>query len=153
MSCHLRPLAGSKFASTHHQTCSCITFSPNGQQLASGSHDTSVKVWDLAQRKCVQTYKLHTNNVNTVLFSPDGRWLLSGGEDGLCLLMDLNKAEIIKSWKHDGLYLLFNRNGVIPRLSLSCYPLLLSSPRERHCSSPLRPCAGHRLVRPGGSPL
>jgi WD40 repeat protein len=41
----------------------------------------TIKLWDLALHKNVQTLKGHTAKVLSVAFSPDGRLLASGGYD------------------------------------------------------------------------
>lgn len=40
----------------------------NSYQIATGSEDNSVKIWDLRQRKCEYTIPAHTNLVSTVKF-------------------------------------------------------------------------------------
>lgn len=39
---------------------SSVVYSPDGQQLASGSHDGTVKVWNAATRACVQMLAGHS---------------------------------------------------------------------------------------------
>ena len=38
----------------HSDAVSCVSFSENGYLLASGSHDGTVRVWDLRKLKCVR---------------------------------------------------------------------------------------------------
>ncbi|OHW95573.1 nwd1 protein [Colletotrichum incanum] len=55
-----------------------VAFSADGQQLASGSGDHTVKLWDIATGVCIQTLKGHSNWVRSVAFSADGQQLASG---------------------------------------------------------------------------
>jgi tetratricopeptide (TPR) repeat protein len=68
-----------------------VTFSPDGQRLASGSFDSTVKIWDSATGKELVTLKGHAA-VNSVAFSPDGQCLACNGEDGSIDLRETNVA-------------------------------------------------------------
>ena len=58
-----------------------VTFSPDGQTLASGSSDHTIKLWNLATSKVLRTFTGHTEPVISVAFSPDGQFLASGSRD------------------------------------------------------------------------
>ncbi|MEH2379823.1 MAG: hypothetical protein V7K27_13215 [Nostoc sp.] len=57
-----------------------VTFSPDGQLLASGSRDKTVKLWR-PDGTLLQTLKGHTDAVTCVSFSPDGQTLASASLD------------------------------------------------------------------------
>lgn len=52
--------------------------------VASGSNDTTVRLWDTRKSKSSETekYRGHIANVNSVKFSPDGAWIASAGTEG-----------------------------------------------------------------------
>ena len=58
-----------------------VAFSPDGQYLATGSKDQSVKVWRMSNGTLVSSRSDHTQQVNAVAFSPDGQWLASASND------------------------------------------------------------------------
>lgn len=59
-----------------------LDFHPYGDYLVSGSHDTSVRLWDIRNNECIKKYRGHIANVNSVKFSPDGSWIASAGTEG-----------------------------------------------------------------------
>jgi len=56
-----------------------VSFSPDGQLLASGSKDESIKLWNVQSGACVRTLADHTDCTFSVSFSPDGQLLASVG--------------------------------------------------------------------------
>jgi hypothetical protein len=70
-----------------------VAFSPDGNQLASASYDTSIILWDVnnpttpSQLTALST---HSNSVFSVAFSPDGTRLASGSADTSIILLDVS---------------------------------------------------------------
>ena len=50
-----------------------VAFAPDGKQLASGSGDKTIKLWDVATGSLQRTLEGHSDSVWSVAFSPDGR--------------------------------------------------------------------------------
>ena len=49
-----------------------LKFSPDGQTLASGSADETVRLWDVPTRRSTRVFRGHHQQVRRVCFSPDG---------------------------------------------------------------------------------
>jgi len=70
----------------HRDAASCIAVGDGGAYVVSGSHDGSVRVWSLGERKMVQDLPdIHLRNndesVNAVAMSSGGSMLATGGGD------------------------------------------------------------------------
>jgi WD40 repeat protein len=65
----------------HTSRVECLTYSPDGRRLATGSNDRTIKLWDTTTGEEVFTLRGHTAGVLCVAFSPDGRRIASGGWD------------------------------------------------------------------------
>ncbi|PVV05049.1 hypothetical protein BB560_000424 [Smittium megazygosporum] len=74
--------------SGHTEAVLSVSFSPDGSQLASGSGDTTVRLWDLSTETPQFTCKGHTNWVLYTSWSPNGKILASGGMDNTVRLWD-----------------------------------------------------------------
>ena len=67
-------------------TITTAQFSPDGQTIATGSLDRTIRLSNVKTGKHLKTLIGHTSAVNSVAFSPDGKTLASGSSDGTILL-------------------------------------------------------------------
>jgi WD40 repeat protein len=58
-----------------------VTFSFDGKQIASGSDDKTVRLWDAVTGALLQTLEGHSSSFSSVAFSPDGKQVVSGSYD------------------------------------------------------------------------
>ncbi|XP_006412402.2 notchless protein homolog [Eutrema salsugineum] len=106
----------------HQGAILCVSFSPDGKQLASGSGDTSVRLWDLNTQTPMFTCRGHMHWVQAVAWSPDGKHLVSGDFAGkIC-------CWIPKTGKLDGIPLRGHRQWIT---SISWEPVHLNYPCRR----------------------
>ncbi|MFN7761566.1 MAG: WD40 repeat domain-containing protein [Pseudanabaena sp.] len=70
-----------------------VAFSPDGNTIATGSWDKTVKLWNL-EGKEIQTLKGHSSGVTSVAFSPDGKTIATGSVDNTVKLWNLEGKEI-----------------------------------------------------------
>jgi len=79
----------------HSWLVESVAFSPDGAILASGSADTSIKLWDVAAGRELRTLTGHRAPVGTVVYSPDGKILASGSADGTIKLWDVDTGRLL----------------------------------------------------------
>ena len=75
--------------SGHQHWVSSVSFSPNGEYLATGSYDRTARLWDLKGNQ-VAEFSGHQSLVTSVSFSPNGQYLATGSGDRTARLWDLN---------------------------------------------------------------
>ncbi|BCL37395.1 hypothetical protein NSMS1_38420 [Nostoc sp. MS1] len=81
----------------HSKYVSSVAFSPDGQTLASGSGDETIKIWNVSTGRLLQTLTGHSKYVSSVAFSPDGQTLASGSQDKTIKLWNLTTGKLLQS--------------------------------------------------------
>ncbi|KAI1353157.1 vegetative incompatibility protein HET-E-1 [Xylaria sp. FL0043] len=83
----------------HADSVLSVGFSPNGRIVASGSADTTVRLWSAATGEILQTLRGHTSSVFAITFSPDGTIVASGSTNGTALLWSATTGERLQTLK------------------------------------------------------
>ncbi|KAF9968437.1 hypothetical protein BGZ70_003833 [Mortierella alpina] len=78
--------------SGHSEGVENVTYSPSGQQIASGSVDKTVRIWDVESGECSSVLNGHTDSIFTVAYSSDGHRLASCSDDGTLKIWDVVSA-------------------------------------------------------------
>ncbi|BCW99929.1 MAG: hypothetical protein KatS3mg024_2756 [Armatimonadota bacterium] len=83
-------------AGGHTNGISCVAYSPDGQTLASGSWDGTIKVWRVADGLLIRTLTGPSHSVFSIAFSPDGQILASGNWDGTINIWRIAEGALIR---------------------------------------------------------
>jgi WD40 repeat protein len=81
----------------HSSRIWAIAFSPNGQILASGSADHTIRLWSAHNGTCLTVLQGHTSGVTSVSFSPNGQILASASEDSSIKLWNVGHRTQLKT--------------------------------------------------------
>ncbi len=98
----------------HSHHVRCLSFTPDGQILATGSDDMHIKLWETRTFRELATLRGHRNDVKCLAFSPDGRILASGGQDRFVRIWDMaTKQELFSLAGHTDIirHLAFTPDG------------------------------------------
>ncbi len=76
-----------------------VCISSDGEILASGGKDKTIKLWNIESGENINTLKGHTDIVRSVKFSPDGKILASGGYDNNIILWKVSTGKEKKNSK------------------------------------------------------
>jgi len=80
----------------HTGMVSSVSWSSDGQHLASGGHDGHLKLWDISTNVCVQSVAAHTGKVCSVAWH-NADLLASVGEDTMLKIWDFTEGVLSAS--------------------------------------------------------
>uniref|UniRef100_A0A6P7HF49 Periodic tryptophan protein 2 homolog n=1 Tax=Diabrotica virgifera virgifera TaxID=50390 RepID=A0A6P7HF49_DIAVI len=73
----------------HSNNMSCVTYSTDGQLLATGGEDGKIKLWNIHSGFCFVTFSEHSNAVTCVAFSGNKKFLVSSSLDSTVRAFDI----------------------------------------------------------------
>jgi len=96
-----------------------ISPSPDGETLALGSYDNTIKIWDLTTKQQIKTLHGHTGPVSDIAFSADGQTLASTSTDGSIKLWNTSNWQLISTLGGPSFFVEFLSNSTNILMSLS----------------------------------
>jgi WD40 repeat protein len=98
----------------HSHRVLSVAFTSDGNTLASGSYDSTVRLWDVGTGAERRVLKGHSQSVWSVAFTSDGNTLASGSEDSTVRLWDVGtgaERRVLKGHSQRVLSVAFTSDG------------------------------------------
>jgi hypothetical protein len=73
-----------------------VALSAAGRHALSGSEDETLRLWDVADSRCLRTLEGHRAGVTCVALSVNGRHAISGSRDGTLRLWDVSEGRCLR---------------------------------------------------------
>jgi len=147
-------LTGSQTAvlSGHTEYVISVAFSSDGTLLVSGSHDKTIKLWDVQTGGVVKTFHGHTNTVLSVSISVDNTTIASGSADNTICLWNIGTGEcqVIKEYNNEVTTVSFSPTDPQLLLSASKHGTVQKWGIDGHQIGPLIP-GSHVAFSPDGT--
>jgi U4/U6 small nuclear ribonucleoprotein PRP4 len=86
-------------AGGHVKKMISLKFMPNSYQIATGSDDNTVKIWDLRKKACIYTVPAHTKLVSDIKFEEEyeGRVMLTTSYDNKCKIWSTGDWVLVRT--------------------------------------------------------
>lgn len=81
----------------HSRGVRCLTYSPDGRFLLTGSADKTAKIWEASADRLLHTLIGHTDYVSSVGISPNGKTAATGSSDGTVKLWDMETGNVLQT--------------------------------------------------------
>lgn len=98
----------------HTEPVNDLAFDPDGTLLASASDDTSMRLWDVAEREQVDEIYPHVSFVRDVAFSPAGDLLATASWDRNTVLYDMTGDDPVEQGRLTGFEHIIERVAFSP---------------------------------------
>ncbi|HYG38582.1 MAG TPA: WD40 repeat domain-containing protein [Cytophagales bacterium] len=104
----------------HNNAIKSISFSKDGQFLASASIDNTVKIWSITDKKNIKTFDGHHEGVNKVDFSNSDNYLISAGYDNKLFIWDWKNETDLKEFEIKHTVFSINNSDILAFVDTSC---------------------------------
>ncbi|KAM0443818.1 hypothetical protein ACHAO4_010354, partial [Trichoderma viride] len=98
----------------HSHSVTSVAFSADGRDIASGSSDNTIKIWDATTGKERQTLRSHSRLVTSVAFSANSRDIASGLSDNTIKIWDATtgkERQTLRGHSHSATSVAFSADG------------------------------------------
>ena len=84
--------------SGHSCAVTSIAVSRDANVIASADQDGVIRVWNIAEQKCVAELEGHDDEIRSVVLTTDAKFLISGSRDGSVRIWNIGSAKCIRAF-------------------------------------------------------
>lgn len=78
----------------HSRYIRCLTYSPDGKYMVTGSQDNTLKLWNISNGKEIRTFSMHTGVIRSVSYNPEGTAILTSSGDNKALIYNITTGKV-----------------------------------------------------------
>jgi WD40 repeat protein len=109
-----------------------VAFSPNGEILATGSDDNTIKLWEVKTGREIATISGHSWSVTGLIFDLTGEFLISSSKDKTIKIWRVsNQEEIITLCQHEDSVTAITANFITNFNTQFDIPIIVSSSQDK----------------------
>ncbi|MDR0329026.1 MAG: protein kinase [Planctomycetaceae bacterium] len=82
--------------SGHQEAVTSIAISLDANLIASAGQDGEIRVWNIAEQKCVADIEGHQDEIRSLAMTSDARFLISGGRDGSVWIWNIESRQCVR---------------------------------------------------------
>ena len=84
----------------HENSVDCIDTNPKNQnEFVTGSHDRTIKIWDIQKEKCIKTLTGNKEGIWSIHYNKDGTQLLTASPEGISKIWDPKSGKVVAELK------------------------------------------------------
>ncbi|KAF8557889.1 WD40 repeat-like protein [Imleria badia] len=88
--------------SGHDDGIPALAYLPDGRRVVAGSHDRTVKVWNVGNGGQEGTSMEHEDEVESLVVTRDGTKIINGDTGGRIKVWDVESHELVREWTREG---------------------------------------------------
>ncbi|MFN4258080.1 MAG: c-type cytochrome domain-containing protein [Gemmataceae bacterium] len=82
----------------HTAPVTCVSFSPNGQWVLTGSADQTLRLWQVPTGGAARRFVGHADAITALAWSGDGRRIISGSADRTVRVWDVSSGQLLRTF-------------------------------------------------------
>jgi len=84
--------------SGHQEAVTCIALSLDANVIASAGKEGEIRVWNIAEQKCVADLEGHQDEVRSIVLTTDAKFLISGSRDGSVRIWKISTGQCVRTF-------------------------------------------------------